>query len=155
MGCREWRTGGSLTHTVAVPVHNLYTTVWRIKPTGEFRRVLYGTKVGKSPAKHFLDGVSALAVDPQGRIHIASRIMKREGNRVLAVLRVDEAGATVVPVTGVNGGAGDQPRDGAAARAMFRYIKDMSFAPDGTLYLLDEHLIRKLDRTGQVSTWAF
>ena len=31
----------------------------------------------------------------------------------------------------------------------------MSFAPDGTLYLMDEHLIRKLDRTGQVATSAF
>ena len=35
---------------VAMPVHNLYSTVWRVKPSGEFRRVLYGTKVGKSPA---------------------------------------------------------------------------------------------------------
>lgn len=143
---------------VALPVHNLYSTVWRIKPSGEYRRVLYGTKVGKSPAKHLIDGLSALAVDPQGRIHIASRIMKREGGSVLAVLRVDEAGATVVPVTGAGvptGDAEDQPRDGVAARAQFRWIGDMTFGPDGTLYLRDEHLIRKLDRTGQVVTWAF
>jgi len=143
---------------VARPVHNLYSTVWRIKPSGEYRRVLYGTKVGKSPAKHLIDGLSAIAVDPQGRIHVASRIMKRDGGSVLAVLRVDEAGATVVPVTGASvppGDAEDQPHDGAAARAQFRWIADMSFAPDGTLYLLDEHLIRKLDRAGQVTTWAF
>jgi hypothetical protein len=120
--------------------------------------VLYGTKVGTSPAKHLIDGISALAVDPQGRIHIASRIMKREGGSVLAVLRVDETGATVVPVTGAavpNSEAEDQPRDGAASRAQFRWIADMSFAPDGTLFVRDEHLIRKLDRAGQVSTWAF
>jgi hypothetical protein len=143
---------------VALPVHNLYTTVWRVKPTGEFRRVLYGTKVGKSPAKHLIDGISALAVDPQGRIHIASRIMRREGGSVLAVLRVDETGATVVPVTGAAvpySEAEDQPRDGPAGRAQFRWIADMSYAPDGTLFLLDEHLIRKLDRAGQVTTWAF
>jgi hypothetical protein len=143
---------------VALPVHNLYTTVWRIKPSGDYRRVLYGTKVGKSPAKHLIDGVSAMAVDPQGQIHIASRIMKREGGSVLAVLRVDEAGATVVPVTGAAvtaSEAEDQPRDGSAARAQFRWIADLSFAPDGTLYIRDEHLIRKLDRSGQVVTWAF
>lgn len=143
---------------VARPVHNLYSTVWRIKPSGEFRRVLYGTKVGKSPAKHLIDGISALAVDPQGRIHIASSIMKREGGSVLAVLRVDEAGATVVPVTGAavpSSEAENEPRDGAAGRAQFRWIVDMSFAPDGTLFLRDEHLIRKLDRSGQVTTWAF
>ena len=143
---------------VATPVHNLYTTVWRVKPSGEFRRVLYGTKVGKSPAKHLIDGISALAVDPQGRIHIASRIMKREGGSVLAVLRVDETGATVVPVTGASvpySEAEDQPRDGPAGRAQFRWIADMSFSTDGTLFLRDEHLIRKLDRSGQVTTWAF
>jgi hypothetical protein len=149
---------GVASSTVARPVHNLYTTVWRIKPTGEFKRVLWGSKVGTSAAKHLLDGISAVAVDPQGRIHIASRIMKRDGGSVLAVMRVDEAGATVVPVTGATvpyGDASDDPRDGAAARATFHSIRDMSFAPDGTLYLLDEHLVRKLDRAGQVRTWAF
>ena len=143
---------------VAMPVHNLYSTVWRVKPSGEFRRVLYATKVGKSPAKHLLDGISALAVDPQGRIHIGNRIMTREGSSALGVLRVDEAGATVVPVTGAAvpyNEAGDQPQDGPAARARFRWIADMSFAPDGTLFIRDEHLIRKLDRAGQVTTWAF
>lgn len=149
---------GVASMSVARPVHNLFTTVWRIKPTGELTRVLWGSKVGQSPAKHQLDGITAVAVDPQGRIHIASRIMKRDGGSVLAVLRVDEAGATVVPVTGGSvpySAADDEPRDGLAARATFHYIRDMSFAPDGTLFLLDEHLIRKLDRAGQVSTWAF
>ena len=147
---------GSAIRGVAVPVHNLYNTVWRIRPNGEFRRVLFSTKVGPSPAKVKLDGISALAVDPEGRIHIASRIMKF--GSVLAVLRVDEVKATVVPVTGAgwgNEGPSDEPRDGPAGRAIFRYIKDMCFAPDGTLYTVDEHLLRKLDRKGQVSTWAF
>jgi hypothetical protein len=145
----------SNTLSVATPVHNLYTTVWRIKPSGEFRRVLYATKVAKSPARHHLDGVWSLAVDPEGRIHIGSRIMGTPG--VVAVLRLDEAGATVTSVTGgsYKGGGDAEPKDGPADRALFRYIRDMSFAPDGTLYLLDEHLIRKLDKSGQVSTWAF
>ena len=140
---------------VAVP-RNLYNTVWRIRPNGEFRRVLFSTKVSRSPAKVNLDGISALAVDPEGRIHIGSRIMKF--GSVLAVLRVDEVNATVVPVTGQgwgNEGPSDEPRDGPAGRAIFRYIKDMCFAPDGTLYTVDEHLLRRLTRSGQVSTWAF
>ena len=142
---------------MAVPVHNVYNTVWRIRRDGGFRRVLYSTKVGKSPAKHQLDGISALAVDPEGRIHIASRIMSRESSAVLAVLRVVEAGATVVPVTGASysSGQSDDPQDGPAGRALFRHLNGLSFAPDGTLYMLDEHLVRKLDRSGQVSTWAF
>ena len=43
----------------------------------------------------------------------------------------------------------------AKRRAQFRWIADLTFAPDGTLYIHEEHLIRKLDRAGQVTTWAF
>jgi hypothetical protein len=142
--------------SVALPVHNLYTTVWRIKPNGEFRRVLFGTKVGNSPAKVQIDGITAIAVDPSGRIHFGTRIMTNSA--VLLVVRVDEAGATVVPVTGGGFKAGDspefKPRDGAAARAYFDHLDGMCFTPDGTLFMLDEHLVRKLTG-GQVSTWAF
>ena len=147
----------SATIMVAEPVHNLYNTVWRIRPTGEFRRVLYSSKVSRSPAKHQLDGISSLAVSPDGRIHIGSRIMN---GGVLAVLRVDEAGATVVSVTGgshirTRSGAGDTPRDGPAEQATFQWLRGLAFAPDGTLYIRDEHLVRKLDLSGQVTTWAF
>ena len=56
---------------------------------------------------------------------------------------------------GSHGTAGDDPQDGPAARARFRWVKSLAFAPDGTLFIRDEHLVRKLDRSGQVSTWAF
>lgn len=142
---------------VAQPVHNWYTTVWRIRPNGEFRRVLFAKKGGVSPAKVQLDGFTALAVDPQGRIHLGTRIMTNSS--VLLVVRVDEALATVVPVTGGSFRAGDsvefKPRDGAAGRAYFDHLDDMCFTPDGNLFLLDEHLVRKLNRSGQVTTWAF
>jgi len=72
---------------------------------------------------------------------------------VLVVWRVDEALATVAPVTGGNFRAGDsiefKPRDGPAGRAYFNHLEVMCFAPDGTLFLLDEHLVRKLDRGGK------
>ncbi|MEO8677770.1 MAG: hypothetical protein ABI665_01910 [Vicinamibacterales bacterium] len=141
---------------VARPVHTLYTTVFRIKPNGEFRRVLFGKKGGASPAKVQLDGIDSIAVDPQGRIHYGGRIMTN--NSVFMVLRVDEAGATVVPVTGGGFKAGDsiefKPRDGAAARAYFNHLDGMCFTPDGSLFVLDEHLVRRL-ANAQVSTWAF
>ena len=47
------------------------------------------------------------------------------------------------------------PQDGAPARVRFHWLKGLAFAPDGTLYMRDEHLVRKLDASGQVSTWAF
>jgi hypothetical protein len=142
---------------VALPVHNLYTTVWRIRPSGEFKRVLFGTKVGRSPAKVQIDGITAMAVDPAGRIHFGTRIMTNSS--VLLVVRVDEALATVVPVTGGLFRAGEspefKPRDGPAGRAYFNHLEGLCFMPDGTLFLIDEHLVRRLDRTGQVSTWLF
>jgi hypothetical protein len=142
---------------VALPVHNWYTTVWRIKPNGEFKRVLFGTKVGVSPAKVQIDGLTALTVDPAGRIHFGTRIMTNSS--VLLVVRVDEAAATVVAVTGGGFKPGDspefKPRDGAAARSYFNHLEGMCFTPDGTFFALDEHLIRKMDKNGQVSTWAF
>ena len=84
--------------------------------------------------------------------------MTREGSTVLAVCASTRAGATVVSVTGAGvpyNEAVDEPRDGPAGRARFRWIADMSFAADGTLFIRDEHLFRKLDRAGQVTTWAF
>jgi hypothetical protein len=155
----ELVAGGS--RTVAKPVHNLYTTVFRIKPSGEFRRVLYATKVGKSPAKVGVDGIRAMAVDPKGRIHIVSLLMlfERRGWDGLQLLRVDEAGNTVVPVTGTKIRNGtwmaDHPYDGPAELAWFEGTRDMCFAPDGTVYLNDDLLIRKIDAKGQVTTWGF
>jgi len=67
----------------------------------------------------------------------------------------------VVHITGPGSAAGssdighDFPRDGPPARARFHGLKGVAFAPDGTLYMRDEHLVRKLDRTGHVTTWAF
>ena len=148
---RELVSAGSmLTH------NQLFTTVWRIGADGQTRRVLLGHKLGKSPAGAQLDGINGLAVDPQGRIHIGSRRME---NDQLAVLRIDEARGSVVPVTGAALRAGDtlidQAIDGPAERARFVRMQDLCIAPDGTTFVLDEILLRRLDRNGQVTTWAF
>jgi hypothetical protein len=147
--------------TVARPVHNVYTMVFRIKPSGEFRRVLYATKVGRSPAKVGVDGIRAMAVDPKGRIHVVSLLMlfERRGWDALQLLRVDEAGNTVVPVTGTKIKNGtwlaDHPCDGPAELAWFEGTRDLCFAPDGTDYVNDDVLIRTIDLKGQVTTWGF
>lgn len=151
----------SASFPVARPVHTLYNTVWRIRPNGEFRRVLWSKKGGVSPSKVHMDGIWSLAVDPQGRIHLGSKLLIPRTSSPLAVVRVDEARATAVAVTGAAYGPGtfgqghDQPLDGPAARAKFHWVKGLAFAPDGTLYIRDEHLVRRLDRSGQVTTWVF
>jgi hypothetical protein len=45
--------------------------------------------------------------------------------------------------------------DGPSPLAYFQYSRDLCFAPDGTAYVNDEMLIRRIDPTGQVTTWAF
>lgn len=153
-------TGGS--RTVAKPVHDLYTLVWRIAPDGTYRRVLFGKKATRvSPAKHHLDGVSALAVDAKGRIHIISRLMlfERRGWDELQLLRVDEAAATVVEVSGAKIPRGTwiagHPLDGPVDQAVFNYSHDMCFSPDGTLFVSDDIVVRRVDTKGQVTTWLF
>ena len=70
-GRNELVSGGNV-----LTQNQVFTNVWRIRPDGKARRVLLAHKVGsKSPAGAHLDGPSALAVDNQGGIHIASRVM--------------------------------------------------------------------------------
>ncbi len=45
-------------------------------------------------------------------------------------------------------------RDGPKALATFRQITDMTAGPDQSLYLLDRDRLRRIDRTGTVSTLA-
>lgn len=153
-------TGGS--RPVALPVHDLYTFVWRIAPDGTYRRVLFGKKATRvSPSKHHLDGVSAMAVDAKGRIFIISRLMlfERRGWDELQLLRVDEAGATVVEVSGAKIPRGtwipSYPLDGPVEQAVFNNSHDMCFSPDGTLFVSDDIFVRRLDTKGQVTTWLF
>ncbi len=156
----ELVAGGS--RTTARPLHDLYTLVWRIAPDGTYRRVLFGKKVTRvSPSKHHLDGVSAMAVDPKGRIFIISRLMvfEQRGWDELQLMLVDEAGATVVPVSGTkipkSTWIADHPLDGPLERAVFNFSHDMCISPDGTTFVSDDIFVRRIDTKGQVTTWLF
>jgi hypothetical protein len=102
-----------------------------------------------------------MAVDPKGRIFIISRLMlfERRGWDELQLLRVDEAGNTVVEVSGAKIPRGtwtaDHPLDGPVEQAVFNYSHDMCFSPDGTLFVSDDIFVRRLDTKGQVTTWLF
>ncbi len=150
-------TRGELVAGGDILTHNqLTTTVWRIRADGTARRVLLGHKLGASPAGAQLDGVQALAVDPQGRIHIASRRMEQD---VPALLRVDEARGSVQQWTGMRvqpgSSLGGEVLDGPADRARFVKINGLCFAPDGTAFVQDDGVVRRIERSGTVSTWAF
>lgn len=148
--------------TVALPVHDLYTLVFRIAPDGTTKRVLFGKKVTRvSPAKHHLDGVRAMTVDAKGRILIVSQLMvfEQRGFDVLQLMRVDEPNATVEMLSGTKIPKGtwlaEYPYDGPLDRAYFEGTRDLCAMPDGTIYVNDDILIRKIDPAGMVTTWAF
>lgn len=148
--------------TVARPVHDLYTLVFRIAPDGTTKRVLFGKKATRvSPSKHHLDGIRAMTVDAKGRILIVSLLMifEQRGFDALQLMRVDEPNATVVMLSGTKIPKGtwlpEHPYDGPLELAYFEGTRDLCAMPDGTLYVNDDLLIRRIDPKGVVTTWAF
>ncbi len=148
--------------TVARPVHDLYTLVFRIAPDGTMKRVLFAKKATRvSPAKHHLDGVRAMTVDAKGRILLVSQLMvfEQRGFDVLQLMRVDEPNTTVVMLSGTKIPRGtwlpEYPFDGPLDTAYFEFTRDLCAMPDGTIYVNDDMLIRRIDPKGVVTTWAF
>ena len=143
-------------------MHDLYTLVFRIAPDGTTKRVLFAKKATRvSPAKHHLDGVRAMTVDAKGRILLVSQLMvfEQRGFDVLQLMRIDEPNATVVMLSGTkipkSTWLPEYPFDGPLDTAYFEFTRDLCAMPDGTLYVNDDMLIRRIDPKGVVTTWAF
>lgn len=150
--------GGS---SITAKPHGLHTSIWRINANGEAKRVFYSSKGGGAQST---DGINDLALDKEGRIVIATKMMQDRARRQIA--RLDEKSGKLTVLTGKsyrkNSGLTDYrpgheeaPYDGAAANANIRQIKNLCVGPDGTLYFLDEHQLRRLDLDGVVRTWAY
>jgi len=143
--------------------HDLHTSVWRIRPDGQARRVYYNVKNGRSPVGQNTDAIWSLTVDAQGRIVVATIVMDDRATR--QITRLDEKTAKMVVLTGQSFAKGstfsyragheEAPHDGPAAHANFRKAKNICYGPDGTLFVLDEHQVRRLDTDGVVRTWAY
>ena len=142
-------------HFIRSKPHDLYHTVWRIRPDGQTRRVLFAQKNGGGGLK--LDGIYSTALDAQGRLYLG---VGRPG-RNNTIARVDESGGKVTFLTGTSysgfaPGNESYPVDGAASGSNFRKSDDMCFATDGGLYVIDDHLLRRYDPSaGTVRTWAY
>jgi len=133
------------------PKQNIYSMVHRVRPDGTIRRVFFGVKAGR--AGQPVDGISGLALDRAGTIHIGGGLVRASGYQVL---RLNESTSTGTVVAGAARVDDMNQRDGPAKEAFFGTIRSMCFDPGGTLYLNDaKHVIRKLTPAGTVSTWAF
>lgn len=87
-----------------------------------------------------------VAVDAAGNLYVAD-----SGNNTIRKVTPDGLVATIAGQAGPAGSA-----DGPASMARFDYPTGIAVAPDGVVYVADSfnHTIRKIDRTGLVSTYA-
>lgn len=147
----ELVTAGSLIWTKA-PKADLYSTVWRIRPDGTFRRMYLAGKLRKGLPS--IDGIGGLALDAKGRIVFGAGINRPGGG--YQILRLDEATGRTEVVAGAPRPTDVNHADGPAKQAHFGTVRGLCHAPDGTLFVHDaNHLIRKRSPDGQVTTWAF
>ena len=147
----ELVTAGSLIWTKA-PKADLYSTVWRIRPDGAFRRVYLAGKLRKRLPS--IDGLGGLALDAKGRIVFGAGIVRSGGG--FQILRLDEATGRTEVLAGAPRPTDVNHADGPARQAHFGTVKGLCYAPDGSLFVHDaNHLIRKLSPAGQATTWAF
>ncbi|MCP9451530.1 MAG: hypothetical protein NNA23_02485 [Nitrospira sp.] len=146
----EMVMGGSLLWLKS-PKADLYSTIWRVRPDGTFTRVYLAGKLRKG-LPH-IDGLSGLALDPNGRIIFGAGFVRADGHQLL---RLDEAKGRTESIAGAPQPSGTSYADGPANQAHFGTIKGLCAVPDGTLFVHDaNHVIRKVTPAGHVTTWAF
>ncbi len=149
-------SGGSF---ITAKPHSLHSSIWRISTDGHARKVFYSTKGGQGT-----DGIQDLSLDNEGRIIVGVRIMNSRARQQLT--RLHERSGKLTALTGSTfqkntvvydhrPGHEEAPYDGPASNANIRKIKNLCTTPDGTIYFLDEHQLRRLDKDGIVRTWAY
>lgn len=125
--------------------------VWRIGTDGVARAVAGTGRQGRgrgSEARSVSFGKpEGLAVDLQGRLHIADAVRH-------TVYRIEhDGGMTRVAGTGSSGSSGD---GGPAQEAMLNRPAEIRFDGEGNLYIADvfNHRVRKVDPNGHITTVA-
>ncbi len=111
-------------------------TVRRLGPDGTITTVV--------PASAGLQRPCGLAIDSLG-----SLLVSDSGNAVIR--KITPSGAVSV-IAGAIGSSG--MRDGSAADARFTAPNRLALAPNGDLYIADNHTLRRLDAAGNVMTIA-
>lgn len=128
-----------------------YSTIWRVRPDGQTRRVFLARKTGKTP--QLVDGIGGLAVDARGTIFFGAGVVRGNGYQIM---RLDEAKGRGEVVAGRPSPGGFNHGDGPMRQAQFEKVWGLCFMPDGTLFVHDgTHIIRRITTAGQVTTWAF
>jgi hypothetical protein len=146
---KELVTAGTF---LASKPRELFSSIWRIRPDGKFRRVYLARKVGAPPR---VDGISGLAVDAKGKISFGAGLLSSGGGYQILKL-VDEATGRTEVIAGAPRPTDVNHGDGPAKKAHFGTILGLCVTRDGTYFIHDANrVIRKLSPAGQVTTWGF
>lgn len=128
-----------------------YSTIWRVRPDGQFRRVYLARKAGKTP--QLVDGIGGLSVDARGAIFFGAGVVRGNGYQIM---KLDEAKGRGEAVAGRPSPGSLNHGDGPMRQAQFAKLWGLCFVPDGTMFVHDgTHIIRRITTAGQVTTWAF
>jgi len=128
------------------------STVWRIKPDGETRRVFLSRALGPGGAAHS-GTVSAMTVDAHGDILVA--VTKNGNFSATQILRIDSNGGLSVVSGAPRRGTNVLHTDGPASEAVINNPGRMCTDSKGTLFLQEKNLIRKMAPDGRVTTWVY
>lgn len=107
------------------------------------QRIQTGFANGSGSAVKFNDP-RGIAADPEGNVWIADR-----GNHVVRML---SSNGVVSTIAGSPGNA--ETVDGLGPVARFSGLTDLEVAPDGSIYVLDNGLVRRIETNGRVTTIA-
>lgn len=111
--------------------------VWKVSPQGEMTEVLSSTL--------FPEGGRLLCIDRQANIYFV--------NTNVALKRVPEIyRRTAQGKVKVIAGGEEPQQDMQAVQALFRHINSAVCTPDGSLYVRDDHYVRRVSPDGIVST---
>ena len=128
------------------------STVWRISPEGAARRVFLGRALHPGRVAHS-GTLSSMTVDGHGDILIA--LTKDAGESSTQILRID-ANNTVSVVSGAPRREGNVLHaDGPAREAVINNPGRMCIDGQGTLFLQEKNLIRRMAPDGRVTTWVY
>jgi sugar lactone lactonase YvrE len=114
--------------------------IWKISPRGEMTEVLNSTQFPEGTDRPF-------CIDRQANSYFVNSDaqLKREPE---IYKRTAEGKVTVIA-------GGQSPQENVkAVQAMFRHINSAAWSPDGSLYIRDDQLIRRISPDGTVSTLA-
>jgi len=113
--------------------------VWKISSQSQMTEVLSST--------HFPEGSRPLCIDRQANIYFVNgNVALKRAPEIYR--RTSEGKVTVIA-------GGDEPQQVVqAVQAILRHINSAAWSPDGSLYIRDDQLIRRVSPDGKVSTLA-